>query len=96
MFKILGEYYYVDIDELENYTRIDSLPSENTEGDESVIHDEAKVHLVKYETVKYMIETIMDPQDDIDDKLLGSGSELTLPFKLAFNTLLHKKIINKL
>jgi hypothetical protein len=43
-----------------------------------------------------MLEIIMDRPDDIDDRLGLSNSELPLNFKLAFNTLLTKKIINKL
>jgi hypothetical protein len=43
-----------------------------------------------------MLEIIMERPDDIDDKLGMSSTELPLSFKLAFNTLLTKKIINKL
>jgi hypothetical protein len=91
MFKILGEYYYVDMDAIDEYTRIDSK-AESEDGDE----DHAKIHLIKYETVKFMMEIIMDQQDTVDEKMGLTSSELPLPFKLAFNTLLTKKIINKL
>jgi hypothetical protein len=43
-----------------------------------------------------MLEIIMERPDDIDDKLGMASTELPLSFKLAFNTLLTKKIINKL
>lgn len=94
MFKILGEYYYVDIDALEDYTRIDVTPSEST--DETNVDDHTRVHLVKYETIKYMLEIVMDPQDEIDETIGLSSTSLSLAFKIAFNTLLSKKIINKL
>lgn len=91
MLKILGEYYYVDMDMIDTFTKIEDT-SEQTEENEM---DGTKVHLVKYETVKFMLEIVMDQQSEVDEKLLGS-SELSIPFKLAFNTLLNKKIINKL
>ena len=91
MLKILGEYYYVDMDMIDTFTKIEDT-SEPTEENEM---DGTKVHIVKYETVKFMLEIVMDQQSEVDDKLLGS-SELSIPFKLAFNTLLNKKIINKL
>ena len=41
------------------------------------------------------IDVILTENDDIDEKLgLNSANNLTLPFKLAFNTLLNKKLIN--
>jgi hypothetical protein len=91
MLKILGEYYYVDMDMIDTFTKIEDT-SEPTEENEM---DGTKVHIVKYETVKFMLEIVMDQQSEVDEKLLGS-SELSIPFKLAFNTLLNKKIINKL
>jgi hypothetical protein len=43
-----------------------------------------------------MLDVILTEADDSDDKLgLSSANNLSLPFKLAFNTLLNKKIINK-
>lgn len=90
MLKILGEYYYVDMDMIDEFTKIEDL-SEQSEETEM---DGTKVHLVKYETVKFMLEIVMDQQSEVDEKLLGN-SELSIPFKLAFNTLLNKKIINK-
>lgn len=86
MFKILGEHYYIDLDQIEKYTSIDP-----TSGD-----TENQIHLVKYESVKFMLEIVMEHPDEVDEKLGMNSSELPLPFKLAFNTLLIKKIINKL
>jgi hypothetical protein len=95
MFKILSEYYYIDMDAIEEYSRIETNKLSDDEEDESD-DNQAKVHIVKYETLKFMLEIIMDRPDDIDDRLGLSNSELPLNFKLAFNTLLTKKIINKL
>lgn len=92
MFKILGEHYYIDMDAIEEYTRIDDeVKIEN----EEEVENNTKIHIVKYEMIKYMLEILMDDQDEIDEKIAMSSNELSLPFKFAFNTLLIKKIINK-
>jgi len=95
MFKILGEYYYIDLDAIEEFTRIDGKQLTD-DGEEDSVESQEKVHIVKYETLKFMLEIIMERPDDIDDKLGMASTELPLSFKLAFNTLLTKKIINKL
>jgi hypothetical protein len=46
--------------------------------------------------VKYLLEVVMDPHDEVDEKLASSSNELSIPFKIAFNSLLTKNIINKL
>jgi hypothetical protein len=89
MLKILGEYYYLDLDEIDNYLQIkDREPSPEP-------NDGIHISIVKYETIKLMLEVIMDEHGQIDEALAGRGSETTIPFKLAFNTLLNKKLINK-
>jgi hypothetical protein len=89
MFKVFGEHYYLDLDVIEDYTKI--VNDVGTSGE-----SENHIHIVKYETIKYMIETIMTENETIDEKLGMNSSEASLPFKIAFNTLLFKKIINKL
>ena len=86
MFKIFNETYYVDIDEIEKYINIPS-PTGGTE-----IH----VNVVKYEVVKMMMEVLMTEDEEMDESLgLKGGNGTTIPFKLAFNSLLNKKLINK-
>jgi hypothetical protein len=86
MFKVFNENYYVDIDQIEKYININQ-----TSGD-SEIH----INVVKYEAVKMMLEVIMTEDEEIDESLgLKGGNGVTIPFKIAFNTLLNKKLINK-
>lgn len=89
MFKVFGEHYYIDLDAMENCTKI--INNEELTGDTG-----SHIHIVKYETIKYLIETIMTENEIIDEKLGMSSTQTSLPFKIAFNTLLFKKIINKL
>ncbi len=88
MLKILGEHYYLDLDKIDEYIQIKQLPSSGET-------DGTQINIVKYETIKLMLDVIMDDGDEVDETLAGKGSEITIPFKLAFNTLLNKKLLNK-
>lgn len=85
MLKILNENYYLDLDQLDNYVNIGSSSGDS----------ENHISVVKYEMIKTMIEVVLSESDEIDETLGSKSSDLSLPFKLAFNTLLNKKIINK-
>jgi len=89
MLKILGEHYYLDLDAIDNYIQIKDVVSAS--GETGGID----ISVVKYETIKLMLEVLMDENEQIDETLGGKSSEITIPFKLAFNTLLNKKILNK-
>jgi len=98
MFKIWNEYYYLDLDALEEYVQIKPEVKEIEEGEEGVeLKDpETQVHLVKYDTCKLLMEVIFFKEnEEVDEKLGPQSDQLSIPFKLAFNTLLNKKIINK-
>ena len=96
MLKILNEYYYLDLDKMEEMV---NLPSKNKpEGEESESESESveqHISVVKYDILKVMIEVLITESEEVDEKLGPKSSELSIPFKLAFNTLLNKKIINK-
>jgi hypothetical protein len=86
MFKIFSDNYYVDIDEIEKYINIPSSSGGS----------EMHINVVKYEVVKMMMEVLMTEDEEMDESLgLKSGVGATIPFKLAFNSLLNKKLINK-
>ena len=84
MFTIFNENYYIDLDKI-----VDECELKETTG-------ETQIHLIKYETVKFMLETILTEAENIDDTLGLKSSALTPSFKLAFNTLLFKNLINKI
>lgn len=84
LFNTFGENYYIDLDKLEK-----EIELTNSTG-------ETQVHLVKYEIIKMMLETVMTEAESVDEKLGPNNSELTIPFKISFNTLRVKNIINKL
>ena len=88
LFNTFGENYYFDLDKLEKEIEL-VKQSEETTG-------ETQFHLVKYEMIKMMMEVILTESESIDEKLGPNNSELTIPFKISFNTLRVKNIINKL
>lgn len=85
MLKVLNEHYYLDIDKLEECVNIEK----------SAISAETQVNLVRYEMYKTMVEILMTESEEVDETLGTKSSNLSIPFKIAFNTLINKKIINK-
>ena len=85
MLKILNENYYIDLEEIEEYINI---PNESGS-------PENHISVVKYEMVKILLETLLTENETIEETLGMKSSGLSIPFKIAFNTLLNKQIINK-
>ena len=99
MFKIFNEIYYVDIDAIDEYVQFTAEVSEDdveTEGDVAELKEEKQIHLVKYELVKNFLETVLTEANEVDEDLGMKSNEVSIPFKIAFNSLLIKKIINKI
>ena len=92
MLKVLGENYYLDLDKIDDYVQI--------KGDKIVttgVTESAHISIIKYETVKLMMDIIMDEAEDVDETLGTKGTNnLSIPFKIAFNTLLYKNLLNKI
>jgi hypothetical protein len=52
---------------------------------------------VKYELIKSMIDVLMTENEDLDENLGTKGqNNLSIPFKLAFNTLLAYEILKNI
>jgi len=101
MLEFLGENYYIDIDELERQVSFEKsvLPivkSDVFEGGEISDQPEQQISVTRYESFKNLIDVILTEREDLDDSLGIHGAKgLTIPFKIAFNTLLINKIIKK-
>jgi hypothetical protein len=88
MVKIFNEYYYVDLERFETYL---SIPPK--EGEEN---SDNQFSAIKYEMSKLMVEVIMSEHKELDETLgITNQSDLSIPFKLAFNTLLKHNILTK-
>ena len=91
MLNVLGENYYVDLDEIEDYLDMtDELSLDTTSGS-----TEMKINIIKFEMVKMLMEVILSENEELDEKLgIKSSSKTSIPFRIAFNSLLNKKLIN--
>lgn len=90
MLPIWDENYYIDLDRIEEFIDLTNVINEELSGNTN----DHKINVVKYEMVKLMLEVIMTEGSESDEKLGMKNSELSIPFKLAFNSLLNKKIIS--
>jgi len=91
MINVLGENYYIDLDVIEKYLDMsDETSPESLSGS-----TEMKINIIKFEMVKMLLETVLTEQDVVDEKLgMKSNSNTSIPFRIAFNSLLNKKLIN--
>lgn len=92
MQKVLGENYFIDLDEIEKFLDMGEEPSVDGSGS-----TETRINLIKFELVKMLLEVVLSEDTEMDDKLgilKSGGSTTSVPFKLAFNSLLNKKLIN--
>ena len=92
MISFLNENYYIDVDELENQVSLSKskiiVPSGETETEQ--------ISVTRYETFKLLLDVVLTERETIDESLgLHSAKDLTIPFKISFNTLLLNKIIKK-
>lgn len=89
MLTFLGENYFIDLDELENKVNLSKefIPSGESE---------QQISVVKYDIYKNLIEVILTEREEMDENLgIHNSNNLTIPFKIAFNTLLINSIIKK-
>lgn len=90
MLQVLGEMYYIDLD---NISKTIDMPS----GGEFSGETEQTINLVSFEVIKMMLEIIMTERDEVDENLgVHSTKNLSIPFKVAFNTLLKHQILKHL
>lgn len=95
MIEVLGENYFIDLDKVEEYLDMsDKFPVSESSGD-----TETRINIIKFEMVKMLLDTVLTEHNEIDDKILNSssksGSSTSIPFRIAFNSLLNKKLINR-
>lgn len=90
MLQVFGENYYLDLEKIDEFI---NLPNQETTGSTDTQH----ISILKYEMVKLMTEVVLSEQDEVDEKLGGRGAEkLTVPYRLAWNTMLFYKFIQKI
>jgi len=79
------------------YLDVDSFIQNISYSSGSTVSPQMEILLPKFEFFKLMIDTVCNVVEDVDDKLgVISLNKLSLPNKLALNTLIKYKIIKKL
>jgi|LakMenEpi03Aug12_release.lakeMendotaPanAssembly.Ray.scaffolds.fasta_scaffold1221217_2 hypothetical protein len=98
MLTFLGENYYLDVTELERQVSYENSVLQVTQPTESENSDqpEQQISVTRYETFKSLIDVVLTEREELDESLgIHGAKDLTIPFKIAFNTLLINKIIKK-
>ncbi len=97
MIEVIGQRYYIDLNELESFVELTDPPvikDEEEEKDEDVGQ---RFSIIKFEIVKTMIEVVLTEREELDENLgIHSAKKTSIPFRLAFNTLLRHNIIKSL
>ncbi len=90
MIKVLGENYYVDLDLVEQYI---GIPNENKPMSGET--PEMRINIIKFDLVKMLLDTVLTEHEELDETLgMKQSSNTSIPFRIAFNSLLNKKLIN--
>lgn len=88
MIDVLGEQYYID---LESVSKVVNMESNSLEFSGET---EQTINLVSFEVVKMLLEIVMTEREEVDENLgTYSMSKLSIPFRIAFNTLLKHEIL---
>jgi hypothetical protein len=91
MISVLGENYYIDLDVIEQYLDM----SDDTTTEPLTGSTEMKINIIKFEMVKMLLDTVLTEQEIVDEKLgIKTNTNTSIPFRIAFNSLLNKKLIN--
>jgi len=94
MLQFLGENYYLDIDELEKQVSYEKSVLPVVSGETET--PEQQISVTRYDTFKSLIEVLLTEREELDESLgIHGAKDLTIPFKISFNTLLINKILKK-
>jgi hypothetical protein len=56
---------------------------------------EMKINIIKFDLVKMLLDTVLTEHEELDETLgMKQSSNTSIPFRIAFNSLLNKKLIN--
>jgi hypothetical protein len=95
MLKFLGENYYLDINELEKQVSYEKSMLPVVTGETESM--DQQISVTRFETFKGLIDVILTEREELDEGLGSHGAkDLSIPFKIAFNTLLINSILKTL
>ena len=101
LLEICGKELFFDIDTLSDICKIEDIDMDDDQLDDDIIplmeNVGIQIDVTKYEMYREMIGTLLMYNEQIDNKMGMIGlNSTTVPFKLAYNTLLMKGIIKEL
>lgn len=106
LLEIGGKELYIDVERLSEIVRIEPNErieknidtEEDSENDEDLLDESVtQIDVTKYELYREMVGTLLSYNEEIDNRMGKVALNGTsVPFKLAFNTLLMKGIIKEL
>jgi hypothetical protein len=104
-FEIANENFYLDLDRISDFIKIDSVDTLDDilsgvddlseEELESLAPQGQMVDVTKWEMTKTLIEVLLQENGIVDEGMgiTKLGEQLSIPFRISFNTLIHNKII---
>jgi hypothetical protein len=88
MLEIFGKNYYIDIDGITSKCQIQDPIKK--EGESETL----EINIFKYETIKMCLDRILNEYVEMDEQIVPfSQNEVSVSFKIAFNTLIKNKIL---
>ena len=101
LLEICGKELFFYIDKLSDICKIEDIDMDDDQLDDDIIplmEDVGiRIDVTKYEMYREMIGTLLMYNEQIDNKMGMIGlNSTTVPFKLAYNTLLMKGILKEL
>ena len=88
MLEIFGKNYYIDIDGITSKCQIQDTIKKEGES------ETFEINIFKYETIKMCLDRILNEYVEMDEQIVPfSQNEVSVSFKIAFNTLIKNKIL---
>ncbi len=90
MVEIFGKLYYIDLEEISEKCKIETvIKDDDPENDGSI-----QIDVFKYEIIKMCLERILNEFEENDEKMGAFAQQGTsISFKIAFNTLIKNQIL---
>jgi len=92
-----GKLYFIDLTSIYDAIKV---PNNNIFRDNkgNIIKSEREIDISRWEVIKTMIEIVMALEIEVDDRMgmVGLNNSVSIPFKVAFNTLIMYEILKEI
>lgn len=108
-FSVGREKFYLDLEEITKFIKLEKKNDiiedilnesnlDNEDFDDQITESNQMIDITRWELTKGLIDVLLSEGESIIDEDMGIdhvSKSLSIPFRLAFNTLLNNKIIKK-